>query len=80
MWLVELSGDRADIEELRKLAEVLECDIASDHDGRAWLSGGTFDNVSSAEEVRQKAVEILTRLCGRRARPRSALVAAGAAP
>jgi hypothetical protein len=64
MWLIELSGDQADIEELRKLAEVFECDIAPDHDGRVWLTGRRFDNISSAEEVRQKGVEILTRLTG----------------
>jgi hypothetical protein len=28
MWLIELWGDQADIEELKKLAEVFDCDIA----------------------------------------------------
>ena len=64
MWLLELSGDQADIEELKELAQVVNCHIAPDHDSRGWLSGGTFDNLSSVEEVREKAIEILRLLNG----------------
>jgi hypothetical protein len=64
MWLIELSGDPADIEELKKLAEVFKCDIVPDYDGRWWLTDGKFDNLSSVDEVREKAIEILRRLNG----------------
>jgi hypothetical protein len=60
----QATGDQVDIEELKKLAEVFNCDIAQDHDGRGWLSGGKFDNLSSVEEVREKAIEILRLLNG----------------
>jgi hypothetical protein len=64
MWLIELSGDQADIEELKKLAEVFQCDIAPDHDGRWWLSDGGFDNLSSVDKVREKAIKVLRQLNG----------------
>jgi hypothetical protein len=64
MWLIELSGDQAAIEQLKKLAELLKWDVAPDHDGRGWLSSGMLDNLSSVEEVREKAIEILTLLNG----------------
>jgi hypothetical protein len=64
MWLIELSVGQADIEELKKLAEVFKCDVAPDHDGRGWLRGGRFDNLSSVKEVGEKAIEILRLLNG----------------
>ena len=42
MWLIELSGDHADIEELKKLAQHCQCEIAPDHNGREYLSGSGF--------------------------------------
>ena len=50
MWLIELSGDQADIDELKKLAPHRECEIAPAHDGREYLSGRRFEDLSSAEE------------------------------
>ncbi|HEX3418512.1 MAG TPA: hypothetical protein VHT21_19220 [Stellaceae bacterium] len=64
MWLIELSGDHADIEELKKLAQHCQCEIAPDHNGREYLSGSGFENLSSAEEVRAAAIKVLTLLNG----------------
>ena len=64
MWLIELSGDQADIEELKKLAPHCECEIALAHDGREYLSGREFEGLSSAEEVSAAAIEVVTLLNG----------------
>ena len=64
MWLIELSGDQADIEELKKLAPHCECEIAPAHDGREYLSGRRFEDLSSAEEVSATAIKVLTLLNG----------------
>ena len=64
MWLIELSGDQPDLDELKKLAPHLECEIALAHDGREYLSGRNFEGLSSAEEVSAAAIEVLTLLNG----------------
>jgi hypothetical protein len=64
MWQIELAGDQTDISELKTLAPLCNCEITTDTDGRASLSGSSFDDLSSAEEVRQEAIEILALLNG----------------
>jgi hypothetical protein len=64
MWLIELSGDQADIDELRKLAPHCECEVAPAHDGREYLSGRKFEGLSSVEVVSATAIKVLTLLNG----------------
>jgi hypothetical protein len=64
MWQIELAGDQTDISELKTLAPLCNCEITTDTAGRESLSGSSFDDLSSAEEVRQKAIEILALLNG----------------
>jgi hypothetical protein len=64
MWVVELSGDQADIDELRKLTPHCECEVSPGHDGRQYLSGQKFEGLSSADEVCATAIKVLRLLNG----------------
>jgi hypothetical protein len=64
MWHIELAGDQTDIDELRALAPPLQVEITTDSDGRESLGGSKFDDLSSAETVKQKAIGILKLLNG----------------
>jgi hypothetical protein len=63
-WQIDLVGESPDIAELKKLAPHCGCSIDAGLDGRQCLSGVKFEALSSSEEVRAQATEVLVLLNG----------------
>lgn len=64
MWKIDLNGEAKEILHLKSLAPCCDCALVAAPDAQYCLGGAAFDQVTTGDEMREKAEHVLTLLNG----------------